>query len=41
MFLAILIFTTYPIFLAVGIGFGHVLFGRSPDQGGLVGMVRP
>jgi hypothetical protein len=41
MFLSILAFTTYPLYLAVGVGAGYVLFGRTPAQEGLVGLVRP
>jgi len=41
LFVSIFIFTVYPIFLAIGIGLGRVLFGRNPDQGGVVGLLRP
>ncbi|MDZ7731324.1 MAG: hypothetical protein U5K37_10990 [Natrialbaceae archaeon] len=41
MFLAIFIFTTYPVYLIAGIGLGRLLFGRHSAQGGIVGLLRP
>ncbi len=40
MFLSIFIFTTYPIFLILGIVLGRNLFGRTESQEGLVGLLR-
>lgn len=41
LFVSIFIFTTYPVFLAIGIGLGRNLFGRNENQEGVVGLVRP
>jgi hypothetical protein len=41
LFVSILIFTTYPVYLATGIALGRITFGRTPAQEGVVGLVRP
>lgn len=40
MFLSVLIFVTYPVFLALGIVTGRLVVGRHPKQEGLIGLVR-
>lgn len=40
LFLSIFIFTTYPVFLILGIVLGRNLFGRNATQEGLVGLLR-
>ena len=37
--LAIVIFAVYPVFLALGVVLGRLLFGRHPGQGGIVGLL--
>lgn len=41
LFIAILIFTIYPVFLGIGVAAGRILFGRNQMQEGLIGMFRP
>lgn len=41
MFISIFIFCTYPVFLVLGVVLGRNLFGRNPDQEGVVGLLRP
>lgn len=38
--LAIVIFAVYPVFLALGVVLGRLLFGRHPAQEGIVGLIR-